>query len=26
VLKNTKSVFYDIDRRVLMFGVTKAGD
>jgi len=26
VLTNTKSVFYDIDRRVLMFGVTKAGD
>jgi len=26
VLKNTKSVFYDIDRRVLMFGVTKSGD
>jgi predicted hydrolase (HD superfamily) len=26
VLKNTKNVFYDIDRRVLMFGVTKAGD
>jgi len=26
MLKNTKSVFYDIDRRVLMFGVTKAGD
>lgn len=26
VLKNTKSVFYDIDRRVLMFGVTRAGD
>jgi hypothetical protein len=25
VLKNTKNVFYDIDRRVLMFGVTKAG-
>jgi hypothetical protein len=26
VLKNTKTVFYDIDRRVLMFGVTKSGD
>ena len=26
VLQNTKSVFYDIDRRVLMFGVTKTGD
>ena len=26
VLKNTSQVFYDIDRRVLMFGVTKAGD
>ena len=26
VLKNTKNVFYDIDRRVLMFGVTKTGD
>ncbi len=26
VLKNTHNVFYDIDRRVLMFGVTKAGD
>jgi hypothetical protein len=25
-LKNTKSVFYDIDRRVLMFGVTRSGD
>jgi hypothetical protein len=25
-LKNTKSVFYDIDRRVLMFGVTKSGE
>lgn len=25
VLANTKSVFYDIDRRVLMFGVTKVG-
>lgn len=26
ILKNTGSVFYDIDRRVLMFGVTKTGD
>jgi len=26
VLKNTHNVFYDIDRRVLMFGVTKTGD
>ena len=26
VLKNTRNVFYDIDRRVLMFGVTKTGD
>ena len=26
VLENTGSVFYDIDRRVLMFGVTKTGD
>ena len=26
VLKNTKKVFYDVGRRVLMFGVTKAGD
>ncbi|NED97036.1 hypothetical protein G1H11_17165 [Phytoactinopolyspora alkaliphila] len=26
VLENTSNVFYDIDRRVLMFGVTKAGD
>ena len=26
VLKNTSKVFYDIDRRVLMFGVTKTGD
>lgn len=26
VLRNTRNVFYDIDRRVLMFGVTKAGD
>ena len=26
MLTNTKSVFYDIDRRVLMFGVTKTGD
>ena len=26
VLKNTGNVFYDIDRRVLMFGVTKTGD
>lgn len=26
VLKNTGTVFYDIDRRVLMFGVTKTGD
>jgi len=25
-LRNTKSVFYDIDRRVLMFGVTKSGE
>ena len=25
-LKNTKTVFYDVDRRVLMFGVTKSGD
>ena len=26
VLENTSKVFYDIDRRVLMFGVTKTGD
>jgi hypothetical protein len=26
VLRNTKNVFYDVGRRVLMFGVTKAGD
>ena len=26
VFTNTSKVFYDIDRRVLMFGVTKAGD
>lgn len=26
ILENTANVFYDIDRRVLMFGVTKAGD
>lgn len=26
VLKNTSKVFYDIERRVLMFGVTKSGD
>lgn len=26
ILKNTHNVFYDIDRRVLMFGVTKTGD
>ncbi len=26
VLENTKSVFYDVGRRVLMFGVTKPGD
>ena len=26
VLRNTGNVFYDIGRRVLMFGVTKAGD
>lgn len=26
VLKNTSTVFYDIERRVLMFGVTKSGD
>ena len=26
VLTNTSKVFYDIDRRVLMFGVTKTGD
>ncbi len=26
VLENTKNVFYDIDRRVLMFGVTRTGD
>ena len=25
VLKNTQHVFYDVGRRVLMFGVTKAG-
>lgn len=25
ILTNTRNVFYDIDRRVLMFGVTKAG-
>ena len=26
VLENTHNVFYDLDRRVLMFGVTKTGD
>jgi hypothetical protein len=26
LLTNTKQVFYDIERRVLMFGVTKTGD
>lgn len=26
VLSNTKNVFYDVGRRVLMFGVTKTGD
>lgn len=26
VLQNTRNVFYDVDRRVLMFGVTKTGD
>jgi hypothetical protein len=26
VLQNTRNVFYDIDRRVLMFGVTKIGE
>jgi hypothetical protein len=26
ILKNTENVFYDVGRRVLMFGVTKAGD
>jgi hypothetical protein len=26
ILENTPNVFYDIARRVLMFGVTKAGD
>ncbi len=26
VFENTKNVFYDIDRRVLMFGVTKTGN
>lgn len=26
VLENTDNVFYDIDRRVLMFGVTKTGE
>lgn len=25
-LKNTKSVYYDVGRRVLMFGVTKTGE
>jgi hypothetical protein len=25
VFQNTRNVFYDIDRRVLMFGVTKTG-
>jgi hypothetical protein len=25
VLRNTKNVFYDVGRGVLMFGVTKAG-
>jgi hypothetical protein len=25
-LRNTKTVFYDIDRRVLMFGVTRPGE
>jgi hypothetical protein len=26
VLVNTKTVFFDVGRRVLMFGVTKTGD
>ncbi len=26
VLSTTSTVFYDIERRVLMFGVTKSGD
>lgn len=26
VLSNTSTVFYDVERRVLMFGVTKSGD
>lgn len=26
ILENTRNVFYDIDRRVLMFGVTQTGD
>ena len=26
ILKNTKNVCYDVGGRVLMFGVTKAGD
>jgi hypothetical protein len=26
LLENTEKVFYDIDRRVLMFGVTPVGD
>ena len=26
VLRNTKNAFYEVGRRVLMFGVTKAGD
>jgi hypothetical protein len=26
LLRNTKNVFYDVGRRVLMFGVTKAGN
>ena len=26
VLKDTKNVFYDVGRRVLMFGVTRPGD
>lgn len=25
-LRNTTTVFYDIDRRVLMFGVTRPGE
>ena len=25
-LSSTRSVFYDIDRRVLMFGVTRSGE